>query len=212
MAVLWIASMALLAGGCCLCPPRELTIEEEARLAAKGDSGVLNGVRYRNRSRHEDADEAAVLADRLMAADPTVFTKGTGLDLRRCYDAVKTSSTEGVLTRLPGSYAGIVLGGETNDMLMHVPYVSYRVGKYIAVCRLRSAKTGKLCTIDLASGPKAFGSVDVEVGWRSRGTWREVPISFELKKQSRVEIRILGKGVPMAVDRLYVFKVRKIRD
>ena len=210
--ILWVASLGLLVGGCCLCPPRELTIEEEARLAAEDKSEVLDTIRYKNRSRRKDVDEAAVLADKLMAADPILFTEDTGLDLLRCYDAVKTSSTEGVLTTLPGSQAPMVLAGETRDALLHVPHASYGAGRYIAVYRVRSPKAGKLCTMEMASGQKVLHSADVEAGRLSPGAWREAAISFELTKRIRLEIRIRGKGVPMAVDRLYVFKVRKIRD
>ncbi len=207
-----VAALGLLVGGCCLCPPRELTIEEEARLAAEGKSEVLDRIRYKNRSRRKDVDEAAILADRLMAADPILFAENTGLDLLRCYDAVKTSSTEGVLTTLPGSQAPMVLAGETRDTLLHVPHASYGDGRYIAVYRVRSPKAGKLCAVEMVSGDKVLHSADVEATWRSQDVWREAPISFEIEKRIRLEIRIRGKGVPMAVDRLYVFKVRKIQD
>ena len=58
----------------------------------------------------------------------------------------------------------------------------------------------------------ALSSADVEARSLLCGPWRQTPVSFELTKRARLKILVRGKGVPMAVDRFYLFKVRKIRD
>lgn len=214
--LLWVVSLGLAVGGCCLCKckckPRPMTIEEEAMQAAEGNSVVLDSVRYNNRLRRTDVDEAEILADKLMSAYPERFTRGSGLDLVRCYDAVKLSSTEAALAKLPGSHAFMVLAGETDGVFLQVPYTNYRPGKYIVVCRLQSEEMGKLCTVEMARGDGASHSADVEGYWKSRGVWLEEPMCFEVTKRSRLKINVRGKGVPIAVDRLYVFKVRDAQD
>lgn len=171
---------------------------------------------YTNRSGRKDVKEAALLARRLMAADPKLFAGKTGLDLVACYNVVKMGSQPGKPMKVAGAHAGMALVGAPGKghMLVFGPYVALDPGKYVAVYRMRALVrvTGKeLCALDVCTNAVSFRNMAVDARLFASRTWRDVPISFKLTKRQKVEIRIWGKGYRMAVDRLYVFKVAEVQ-
>lgn len=137
------------------------------------------------------------------------LTKAT---LVQVYDAVAkplqhTGSKAGTLS---GSYAQEVLRGSSGAMMLWGPYTEFEKGNYFVVYRYQVLEEGSKGTFffDVAHNACTRSGVRLDAGKVPFGKWLEMAVPVHLTQKTKLEFRFWPAGIPVALDRVYVFKVK----
>ena len=121
------------------------------------------------------------------------------------------SRKNGNADHVPGEHAKTAWVSSANGMIIWGPYDKLDAGNYVVVYRLRffdKAATDEVAFLDVAQGGTTRSGLRPKGGEVPPGTWHEIALPLKVTDVKDYEFRLWGVGKKMAMDRVYVFKVK----
>jgi len=150
----------------------------------------------------------------LKQRDPELFKNARRIEMATVKNAdslgIDANSISG---NIGGSYGQATRRGKrgVKDFIVAGAIGRLEAGEYLAVFRLNHRESDKpdttLCTIELTSGGRKFADRTVTLGDVPHDAWTPVGFRFTVDSAKPADARVWQNGRPVAVDRVYVFRV-----
>ena len=111
---------------------------------------------------------------------------------------------------LSGSYAPEILRGSSGAMMLWGPYAEFEKGNYLVVYRHQVLEEGSKGTFffDVAHNACTRSGIRLDAAKMPFGKWLETAVPVHLTQKTKLEFRFWPDRIPVALDRIYVFKVK----
>ena len=159
------------------------------------------------------AHEADVVLAAAEARNPDIFRSTKELELISFHDIAEDpmKHDNGDAEHVPGEHAKKVWVSSKDGMIVWGPYDKLEPGSYFVVYRVRfydKAATGEVAFLDVAQGGSTQSGLRPKAAEVPPGTWQEIAVPLKVTDAKDYEFRLWGSGKKMAMDRVYVFKVK----
>ncbi len=164
----------------------------------------------------EEIKEKKQIIQTLTKTHRHLFRGVRGLELIKVYDAGSKPLRQrrGTARKIPNAYSTSPWAGDqgATGYIISGPYASLQPGKYVAVARImRLSKTNDyILSLNVAHNVR-FKLADESLTGQQcpLGQWYNHPAVFTVDRPlTGVEYRIWQRGHPVAVDRIYIYKIK----
>ncbi len=112
---------------------------------------------------------------------------------------------------VPGEHAKTAWVSSGKGMIIWGDYDKLEPGEYIIVYRVRTYDAGptdEVAFLDVAEGGNTKSGLHPKGADLPAGAWHEVPLALKVPEAKNYEFRLWESGKKLAMDRLYIFKVK----
>ena len=159
------------------------------------------------------AKEAEVVLAAAEARNPEIFRSTKELELISFYDFAEDPMKHhnGSADHVPGEHAKKAWVSSADGMITYGPTEQVEPGNYFVVYRVRfydKGVTGEVAFLDVAEGGVTRSGLRPKGAEVPPGAWHEIALPLKVDSVKKYEFRLWGSGKKMAMDRVYLFKVK----
>jgi serine/threonine protein kinase len=160
-----------------------------------------------------DASEASEVIDDLLLHYPLCLEGVRRVELLKYHDGADFPQKPDP-KNLPGSRAGKAVAGSGGPIMLAQIYEPWPAGRYLVVYRVQTLSEligPNRCSLDVCQSGRTIASRQPDGAEFALGQWRNIPVELTLKDATTIEYRLWPDNHPMAVDRVYVFRLSQER-
>ena len=162
------------------------------------------------------AKEAEVVLAAAEARNPEIFRSTKELELISFYDFAEDPMKHhnGGADHVQGEHAKKAWVSSADGMIAYGPTEQVEPGNYFVVYRVRfydKGATGDVCFLDVAEGGVTRSGLRPKGTEVLPGAWHEIALPLQVDSAKKYQFRLWGTGKKMAMDRVYLFKVKASR-
>ncbi|HEY2341936.1 MAG TPA: hypothetical protein VGH90_02850 [Chthoniobacteraceae bacterium] len=160
------------------------------------------------------AKEAEAVLAEAEGFSPDAYRSVKNLELVDFHDFAEEpmKHKNGKAEYVPGEHAKMGWVASAKGMVISGPYDKLEPGDYLVVYRLRffdkSAPTDELAFVDVAQDGVTRSGQRPKGADAPPGVWHDFTLPLKVSEAKPYEFRLWGSGEKMAMDRVYIFKVK----